>query len=93
MGEQIEHTNANIWSEWVPESVLAEVLAGERVVPNIGQVRGLWKQMLEREVRAGRLAKWKGKWHPVAGAPWGMGSDKDCYGTPELRDLFAQAAQ
>lgn len=82
-------TAANIWNEWVPETALADVLSGADVVADIGQVNGLWKTMLEREVRAGRLAKWRGKWHPVAGAPFGIGPDKTCYGTPALRDHFA----
>lgn len=86
-------TSANIWSEWVPEGVYAAVLAGEDVIPNIGQVTGLWKQMLERDVRAGRLAKWRGKWFPVAGAPYGLGPDKTCYGVPALRDYFADQAR
>jgi len=86
---QAAFDNSNIWTGWVPEDALAAVLAGEDVVANIGQVHGLWKQMLEREVRAGRLAKWRGKWFPQAGAPFGLGPDKTCYGTPELRDYCA----
>lgn len=84
-----EYTNSNIWSEWFPEEALREVLAGRDVIPNIGQVKGVWKRQLEKEVKAGRLAKWKGKWYPVAGASWGLGPDKTCYGTPELRDHFS----
>lgn len=83
-----EFTNANIWTEWFPESALADVLSGRDVVPDIGQVRGVWKRQLEKEVKAGRLAKWKGKWYPVAGATFGLGPDKTCYGVPELRDHF-----
>lgn len=86
-----EYTNANLWDEWFPESVLADVLAGEKVIPNIGQVRGVFKNVLEKEVRAGRLAKWQGHWHPSPGAPWGIGPLKTCYGTPEIRDMYAEA--
>jgi len=89
MQTEAANTSANIWTDWVPEDALAAVLAGEDVVANIGQVTGLWKQMLEREVRAGRLTKWRGKWFPHAGAPFGLGPDKTCYGTPALRDFFA----
>ncbi len=78
-----------LWTDWFPESVLADVLAGRDVIPNIGQVRGAFKAALEREVKAGRLAKWKGKWHPVAGAPFGLGPDKTCYGTPAIAAAFA----
>lgn len=81
--------NSNIWEEWFPESALADVLAGRDVVPNIGQVKGAWKAALEKEVRAGRLTKWKGHWYPVAGAPWGMGPLKTCYGLPEIAEHFA----
>lgn len=83
------YNSSNIWDEWVPEGALADVLAGREVVANIGQVKGLWKRMLEKEVRAGRLVKWRGKWFPVAGSPEGLGPDKTCYGTPEVSDYFA----
>lgn len=86
MTKAAEFTNANIWTDWVPESALADVLSGADVVANIGQVKGLWKSMLDREVRAGRLAKWRGKWFPVAGAHFGLGPDRDCYGTPEIAE-------
>lgn len=91
MQPQAAKTSANIWTHWVPEDVFAAILAGDQVIADIGQVGGLWKRMLEREVRAGRLAKWRGKWFPQAGAPFGMGPDKTCYGTPELRDAFASS--
>jgi hypothetical protein len=83
-----EYTNANIWEEWVPESALRNVLSGADVVADIGQVKGLWKRTLEKEVRAGRLVKWRGKWFPMAGAPFGLGPDKTCYGTPDVRDFL-----
>lgn len=85
-------TNANIWQDWFPESTLADVLAGRDVVVNIGQVKGAWKRQLHREIAAGRLVTWKGKWFPVAGAPVGIGPDKTCYGTPALRDHYRDFA-
>lgn len=72
----------------VPEHLLADVLAGRHVVADIGQVEGEWKRLLEQAVRAGQLVKWKGKWFPTAGAPWGMGPLKTCYGTAEARDYY-----
>lgn len=78
-----------IWQDYFPESALADVLSGRKVVPDIGQVKGAWKAALEREVQAGRLAKWSGKWFPQAGSPSGIGPDKTCYGTPELARYFA----
>jgi len=86
-----EQNSSNVWDDWIPEHVLADVLAGRKVIPDIGQVKGLWKQMLQAEVRAGRLVTWRGKWHPVAGAAWGVGPDKTCYGTPEMRDCLSEA--
>ncbi|HEX5321470.1 MAG TPA: hypothetical protein VFW46_20090 [Stellaceae bacterium] len=82
----------NLWDEWYPESRLAALLAGEKVEANIGQVRGAWKRALEKEVRAGRLAKWRGFWFPTAGAPHGIGPLKTCYGKPELKTYFAEMA-
>ena len=83
---------ANLETEF-PESMLADVLAGRDVVPDIGQVKGAWGSALKREVKAGRLITWKGYWYPVAGAPRGIGPLKTCYGTPEaaatLRNLPA----
>lgn len=85
----MEHTSANVWEEWFPESALADVLSGRDVVADIGQVKGAWKRRLEKEVRAGRLRKWKGHWFPTPGAHFGLGPLKTCYGTPELADTFA----
>lgn len=82
----VERTNTNIWTEWFPESALRDVLAGDDVIPNIGQVKGVWRKALEHEVRAGRLVTWKGKWFPIAGAQFGVGPNKTCYGTPEARE-------
>ena len=84
-----EFTNANIWQDWFPESALADVLAGRDVVADIGQVKGAWRRQLEKEIRAGRLTKWKGHWYPNAGSPWGMGPLKTCYGIPEIAEHFA----
>lgn len=85
--EDFDYTN--IWDKCFPEEALADLLAGRDVVPDIGQVKGVFKQALKKEIKAGRLVTWKGKWFPHAGAPFGLGPDKTCYGTPELRDYFA----
>lgn len=42
--------------------------AHESVIADIGQLTRAGKRALMREVRAGRLAKWRG-----CGAPWGIG--------------------
>lgn len=58
-------------------------------IADIGQINHASKLALMREVRAGRLAKWRGRWAPVPGAPWGFGPLKMCYGTPEWAAYFA----
>lgn len=68
-----------------------DVLAGERVLVNIGQVDAALQRALDRAVRAGELTKWRGKWHPLAGARFGLGPDKTCYGTVAARDTVAPA--
>lgn len=54
-------------------------LAGE-VIVNIGQIAPETEKNLNKLVRAGTLLKWRGKWYPVAGASFGIGPDKTCYG-------------
>jgi hypothetical protein len=70
---------------------LNAALAGE-VVVSIGQVTPGEKRVLDQAVRAGKLAKWRGKWFPIAGAPLGLGPDKTCWSTPETAAYFAGMA-
>lgn len=63
--------------------------AQEYVIPNIGQIPHRERLALERAVRAGTVAKWRGFWFPVAGSQMGVGPLKTCYGPPRLRELFA----
>jgi hypothetical protein len=55
----------------------------ERVVVDIGQLSQADRRALDREVRRGKLQKWRGRWCPVPGAPWGIGPLKTCYGPAE----------
>lgn len=87
MASAIERTAANIWQDWYPESVLADVLNGREVIVDIGQVKGVWKRALNKELRAGRIVKWRGCWFPIAGSNFGIGPLKTCYGTAEARDM------
>lgn len=64
-------------------------IAHREVVVNIGQIDLATKLALDREVRAGRLAKWRGYWFPVAGGSWGIGPLKTCWGTPDMRARVA----
>jgi len=67
---------------------LNRALEGE-VVVNIGQVGPLSRKALDRAVRAGKLAKWRGYWFPIAGASFGIGPLKTCWSTPEVAAQFA----
>ena len=55
-------------------------IAKQRVVISIGQLEKADAQLLDQAVRRGEIAKWRGYWHPVPGASWGIGSLKTCYG-------------
>lgn len=59
--------------------IIPAALSGE-VIVNIGQIAPETERALNERVRSGELTKWRGKWHPVAGASFGIGPDKTCYG-------------
>ncbi len=59
--------------------ILNEVLCGH-VIVNIGQIGPETARKLDKLVEAGTLLKWRGKWYPLAGAAWGLGPDKTCWG-------------
>lgn len=67
---------------------LDRALYGE-VVVDIGHLGKIDVRLLDRAVRAGKLVKWRGKWFPNAGAPVGVGPDKNCWSTPEVASYFA----
>lgn len=56
------------------------------VIVNLGQLTAEDKRSLDRVVKRGQIKKWRGYWHPVAGAPFGIGPLKTCYGTVEYHD-------
>lgn len=60
------------------------------VIVNIGQIAPETEKQLNKLVRAGVLIKWRGKWYPVAGASYGLGPDKTCWG---LASKYAAAEQ
>lgn len=60
--------------EWI-----AIARTGE-VVVNIGQIDKSTARALNKLVATGELLKWRGKWFPVAGAAFGIGPDKTCWG-------------
>jgi len=56
--------------------------AGE-VVCNTGQVPAEVERELNKLVRKGVAVKWRGYWFPVAGASYGIGPLKTCWGLAE----------
>lgn len=63
------------------------------VLVDIGHVTEVERRFLKRAVRAGKLVSWRGKWFPVAGAPWGIGPDKTCWSTPEVAAHWQSARE
>lgn len=64
------------------QEILNEVMAG-KVIVQIGQVDDATVRALDKLVRAGKLAKWRGYWYPSAGSNFGIGPLKPCWGLPE----------
>lgn len=60
-----------------------------RVVAVIGQVDDASRRKLDAAARNGEIAKWRGYWYPVAGAPFGIGPLKTCYGPVGSPDRWA----
>lgn len=87
MQSHFQESKASALPEWT-----RSYLAAGRVLVDIGQIDRPVKNALKREIRAGRLVSWRGKWHPVAGAPFGFGPDKTCYGTESARAAVAGGA-
>lgn len=59
--------------------------AHQRVICDTGFLTDEAVRALNRECRTGGLVKWRGHWRPVAGASFGIGPLKTCYGTPEAK--------
>lgn len=59
--------------------IVPAALAGD-VIVDIGQVEKPTRRELDKLARLGVLLKWRGKWFPVAGAAFGLGPDKTCWG-------------
>lgn len=62
-----------------PQQFQFERLLSGEVLVNIGQIDDHSKRQWDRLVRKGIVLKWRGKWYPITGDPWGMGPDKTCY--------------
>lgn len=72
----------------IKQWIITSALAGE-VICNIGQVDDTTKRALDKMWRAGTLLKWRGYWYPIAGAAYGIGPLKTCWG---LASKFGAAA-
>lgn len=70
--------------QWIIDSLMT----GE-VIVDIGQVDKATARVLNKMVAGGEALKWRGKWYPVAGASYGLGPDKTCWG---LASKFSVAA-
>jgi hypothetical protein len=68
--------------------IVPAALNGE-VIVQIGQIAPETEKALNKLVRAGEISKWRGKWYSVAGASYGLGPDKTCWG---LTSKFASEA-
>ena len=55
------------------------------VICNVGQIDKANQRALNRLVRDGVLVKWRGYWHPVSGASFGIGPLKTCWALPCVR--------
>lgn len=53
------------------------------VIVDIGQITKDQAKQLDKWVKMGQLAKWRGYWYPNAGANFGIGPLKSCWGLPE----------
>lgn len=63
------------------DEIIAEALNGA-VICNSGQCDKATVRALDKLVKAGKLAKWRGHWYPCAGANYGIGPLKSCWGLP-----------
>lgn len=71
-----------------PQDWIVPAALGGEVIVQISQIAPETVKQLDKLVRAGTLLKWRGKWFPVAGAAYGLGPDKTCWG---LAAKFAPA--
>lgn len=63
-----------------PQDWMIPAVLGGEVLVQISQIAPETVKQLDKMVKAGTLIKWRGKWYPLAGASFGIGPDKTCWG-------------
>jgi hypothetical protein len=66
-------------------TIYSDIEAGG-VIVNIGNIDVATARTLDKLVKAGTLAKWRGYWFPVAGAQFGIGPLKTCWALPHIKE-------
>lgn len=72
-----------------PQGWIIPAALGGKVIVQISQIAPGTVKQLDKLVRSGELIKWRGHWYPVAGASFGIGPLKTCWG---LRSKYAPEA-
>ena len=62
--------------------------AKRNVICNIGQLTKLEVCQLNAAAVDGTISKWRGYWHPVPGASFGIGNLKTCWGPVGAKDML-----
>lgn len=75
-----------------PQGHIVRAVLGGDVVVDIGQIAPETLKQFKKLVRVGTLIKWRGKWYPVAGASFGLGPDKTCWGLASKYQASVAAA-
>lgn len=71
--------------------IIPAALNGD-VIVQISQIAPDTVKQLDKLVRSGALIKWRGHWYPVAGAAFGIGPLKTCWGLASKYAAEQQAA-
>jgi hypothetical protein len=85
MAKPVTHT-------YPPQDRIMEMALAGEVIVNIGQIAPETERKLNKLTRAGEMLKWRGYWHPVPGAPFGIGPLKTCWGLASKYGAEQEAA-
>lgn len=73
-----EYAEATLKAQEVTRDIVAE--ARSYVLVDTGWMTKQERAALDAAARRGEIQKWRGHWHPVPGADFGIGPLKTCYG-------------